>query len=72
MWQDNLALALRHISRRGGPTAILSEPTQGCDRRFLLEQLAVADLFSELTASQVQTQLLIVQAHLRPETNLLF
>jgi hypothetical protein len=42
-----MTFALRHISRRGGPPALLSEPTQGCDRRFILEQLAVADLFSE-------------------------
>ncbi len=48
MWEENLALALRHIGRRGGPTAILAEPSHGCDRRFLLEQLAVADLFMSI------------------------
>jgi hypothetical protein len=49
-----MTFALRHISRRGGPTALLSEPTQGCDRRFILEQLAVADLFSESSFAEIE------------------
>jgi len=49
-----MTFALRHISRRGGPTALLSEPTQGCDRRFILEQLAVADLFSESSSAELE------------------
>jgi len=42
-----MGFALRHVSRRGGPAALLSDTTQGCDRRFTIEQLAVADLFSK-------------------------
>lgn len=40
-------MALRHVARRGGAVAVLADPTRHCDRRFLLEQLAVADLFGE-------------------------
>lgn len=53
-WEENMTFALRHISRRGGPSALLSDPTQGCDRRFILEQLAVVDLFSEFFFAEVE------------------
>jgi hypothetical protein len=51
-WQPTLDLALRHIARRGGAAALLAETDQGCDRRFLIEQIAVADLFSKLHLRQ--------------------
>jgi hypothetical protein len=46
-WKPTLDFALRHIARRGGVGSLLSEPSLGPDRRFLVEQIAVADLFSE-------------------------
>ena len=73
MWEENLEFALCHISRRGGPAAILSESTQGHDRRFLCEQLAVADLFSKMVMTIFYgTHILMTQAHLRPEMNRLY
>jgi len=41
-----LLYARQLIMRQGGPEAMLTEP-QNHPRRFLVEQLAVADLFSE-------------------------
>ena len=62
MWEENLEFALCHISRRGGPAAILSESTQGHDRRFLCGQLAVADLFSKMVTSfRNRTHILMAQ-----------
>jgi hypothetical protein len=56
-WQPTLDFALRHVARRGGAAALLAEPDQSCDRRFLIEQIAVADLFSKPTGHPVSLQI---------------
>lgn len=47
-WQDNLEFALHMISKRGGPLAMLKAADTSFTRRYLLENLAVHDVFGEL------------------------
>ena len=44
-WQDNLEFALHMISKRGGPLAMLKAADTSFTRRYLLENLAVHDVF---------------------------
>lgn len=44
-WQDNLEFALHMISKRGGPLAMLKASDTSFTRRYLLENLAVHDVF---------------------------
>ena len=57
-WQDNLEFALHMISKRGGPLAMLKAPDTTFTRRYLLENLAVHDVFGEILSPVT-----IVQSH---------
>jgi hypothetical protein len=45
-WHDNFDYAIRLVTKRGGPQAVLNEDTSNITRRFLLENLAAHDVFS--------------------------
>jgi hypothetical protein len=46
-WRDNLEFALNLINKKGGPQAMLKPPDYSFTRRYLLENLATHDVFSE-------------------------
>lgn len=46
-WSENFEYAIRLVSKRGGPQAVLSSDPTNFTRRFLLENLTTHDIFSE-------------------------
>jgi hypothetical protein len=46
-WSENFQYAIRLVSKRGGPQAVLSSDPTNFTRRFLLENLTTHDIFSE-------------------------
>ena len=47
-WKDNMEFVLNLISKRGGPQAMLKPSEYSFTRRYLLENLATHNVFSEL------------------------
>ena len=45
-WHENFEYAIRMVTKRGGPEAVLNEDRSNFTRRFLLENLAAHDVFS--------------------------
>ncbi|KAH8080224.1 fungal-specific transcription factor domain-containing protein [Filobasidium floriforme] len=45
-WSENFEYAIRLVSKRGGPQAVLSSDPTNFTRRFLLENLTTHDIFS--------------------------
>jgi hypothetical protein len=56
-WKKNLDFALRLILQRGGAVALLAAEPHNFSRRFVLEQLATADVFSTFTTGEEPTLL---------------
>ena len=46
-WRDNMEFVLKLISKKGGPQAMLQGSEYSFTRRYLLENLATYDVFSE-------------------------
>ena len=46
-WSENFEYAIRLVSKRGGPQAVLSSDPTNFTRRFLLENLTTHDIFSK-------------------------
>ena len=53
-WRDNMEFVLNLISKKGGPQAMLNGAEYSFTRRYLLENLAAHDVFSESSRSDLE------------------
>jgi hypothetical protein len=61
-WSENFEYAIRLVSKRGGPQAVLSSDPTNFTRRFLLENLTTHDIFSQSSPFRSARKLSIAKA----------